>query len=57
MKKLKWMIIFFLLMTCSKKDKVPEIRGIEFRPASYSEIFSEAKQQNKLVLLDFYSPT
>ena len=60
----KYITVFVVIMclvvfSCSTGDKSVEtgITGVAFVENSLDDAIAQAKEENKLILLDFYSPT
>lgn len=52
-------LCFFACQTSEKNAETPteEIQGVEFQNIGLDEAVAQAKDQNKLILIDFFSPT
>ncbi len=60
----KYFTVFVVMMSlfvfsCSTGDKGVEtgITGVTFVEKSLDDVIAQAKEENKLILIDFYSPT
>jgi hypothetical protein len=60
----KYLPVFVVMMclfifSCSTGDKSVEtaITGVAFVEKSLDDVIAQAKEENKLILIDFYSPT
>ena len=61
-KYLSWILVIlslcvFACRTGEKAETPGEIKGIKFQKTSLDEAIAQAEAQNKLILIDFYSPT
>ncbi len=52
-------IMCLIVFSCSTGDKSVETgpTGVAFVEKSLDDVIAQAKEENKLILLDFYSPT
>lgn len=58
MKKLVLLLLaLVLIFGCGTKEKQTEIASVQFAELNYADALTKAQQDNKLVLLDFYSNT
>ena len=60
----KYFTVFVVMMSlfvfsCSTGDKSVEtgITGVAFVEKGLDDVIAQAKEENKLILIDFYSPT
>ena len=54
-------IIFLLIFVCSSKEQSPAeettVTGVQFHKLTLAEAKELAIKQNKLIMVDFFSPT
>ncbi len=52
-------IMCLIVFSCSTFDKNVETEstGVAFVEKSLNDVISQAKEENKLILIDFFSPT
>ena len=60
----KYFTVFVVMMclvvfSCSTGDKSVEtgVAGVAFVEKSLDDVIAQAKEENKLILIDFFSPT
>ncbi len=52
-------MICLVVFSCSTGDKSVEtgVAGVAFVETSLDDVITQAKEENKLILIDFFSPT
>jgi hypothetical protein len=52
-------IMCLIVFSCSTGDKGVETEptGVAFVEKSFDDVIAQAKEENKLILIDFFSPT